>query len=352
MEIVTQNWGGQMVIKREYILVMASILCFIVGVIVGYLVIPKSTTQQASIIVVDDLGRTVTLSSPPKRIISVASAATRTLYDLGVLDRVVGVDKYSDDPPEAQNKTIVDPKNSEGILSLNPDLIIAWWYQQSYLAPIEEVDIPVIYIHPQTIDGIMNDIMLIGTAVGVPDKARQLVADLRVKLGYIEDLVDNLTETYGRPYVYVELYKPYKTIGRDTFTHNMVELAGGINIAGNLTGYPTLSDEYIIQADPDIILYESDSLTYDDFASRPGWENITAIKEHRVYYLDRHIATASPRFIEGLVFMVEKFFNVTVDLSSIGVPMKLSTQNGNNYTANVILSQRIFFGVPIYCEKQ
>jgi len=267
------------------------------------------------IVLIDDLGRNVTLDKPAERIVSLAPAATRTLYDLGALDKVVGVDKYSDDPPEAQNKTVVGATEIESIIALKPDLVISWWYYESELQQLEDLGIPVIYIHPTSIDGIYYDVLLIGKAVGLEEAAEKLVSNLKTRVAYVETLVRNLTKTIPRPKVYLELYSPYKTVGRNTFTHQLIELAGGVNIARNLTGYPKLSDEYIIEANPDVILYESD-LPLENFTERAGWYQINAVKNGKIYHLDRHITTASPRFIEGLEFMLWAFFGVSVPETS------------------------------------
>jgi iron complex transport system substrate-binding protein len=297
--------------------IIVAIIMLAVGFVGGYYMFRGQQVEEVpkEIVLIDDLGREVTLDKPAERVVSLAAAATRTLYDLGAFDKVVGVDKYSDDPPEAQNKTVVGSTDIESIVALEPDLVIAWWYYEQKLQQLEELGIPVIYIHPTTIEGIYFDILLLGKAVGAEEKAEDLVSNLKTRVAYIEALVKNLTKTTSRPKVYLELYSPYKTVGRNTFTHQMIELAGGINIAGNLTGYPKLSDEYIIEANPDVILYESD-LPLENFTNRAGWDQINAVKNEKIYHLDRHIATASPRFIEGLEFMIWAFFEVNVSETS------------------------------------
>lgn len=303
--------------RKMVAVIIVAIIMLAIGFVGGYYMFRGQLAEEApkEIVLVDDLGRKVTLDKPAERVVSLASAATRTLYDLGVFDRVVGVDKYSDDPPEAQNKTVVGTTDIESILVLEPDLVISWWYYESKLKQLEEVGISVIYIHPTSIEGIYFDILLIGKAVGAEEAAENLVSDLKTRVAYVEALIKNLTKTMPRPKVYLELYSPYKTVGRNTFTHQMIELAGGINIAGNLTSYPKLSDEYIIEANPDVILYES-SLPLENFTERPGWDQINAVKNSKIYHLDRHIATASPRFIEGLEFMVWAFFGVNMSETS------------------------------------
>lgn len=299
------------------IVIIVAIIMLAVGFAGGYYMFRGQQVGevQKKIVLADDLGRKVTLNRPAERVVSLAAAATRTLYDLGAFDKVVGVDKYSDDPLEAQNKTVVGSTDIESIVALKPDLVIAWWYYEEKLQQLEELGIPVIYIHPTTIEGIYFDILLLGKAVSAEEKAEDLVSSLKTRVAYMEALVKNLTETTSRPKVYLELYSPYKTVGRNTFTHQMIELAGGINIAGNLTGYPKLSDEYIIEANPDVILYEND-LPLENFTNRAGWDQIRAVKNKKIYYLDRHIVTASPRFIEGLEFMIWAFFEVNVSETS------------------------------------
>ena len=317
--------------------IIVAIIMLAVGFVGGYYMFRGQQVEEVpkEIVLIDDLGREVTLDKPAERVVSLAAAATRTLYDLGAFDKVVGVDKYSDDPPEAQNKTVVGSTDIESIVALEPDLVIAWWFYAEKLQQLEELGIPVIYIHPTTVEGIYFDILLLGKAVGAEEKAEDLVSNLKTRVAYIEALVKNLTKTAARPKVYLELYSPYKTVGRNTFTHQMIELAGGINIAGNLTGYPKLSDEYIIEANPDVILYESD-LPLENFTNRAGWDQINAVKNKKIYHLDRHIATASPRFIEGLEFMIWAFFEVNVSETSgyitLAVTSKSAVQTSTEMT--------------------
>ncbi|MHA1238581.1 MAG: ABC transporter substrate-binding protein [Candidatus Odinarchaeia archaeon] len=284
---------------------------------VAYVTLTPNIPQIQQYTVVDDLGHVIAFSQQPERVVSLASAATITLYNLSVYDRVVGIDKWIDDPALKEGKIICGSAyspNIEAILNATPDLVITWWYSEGKLDEIEAAGIPIIYIHPQSIEGILHDIELIGAAMNVTQTCQNLVALLRYQLDYISEYVDNMTDDYDKPNVYIELKTDYKSCGRDTFTSEMIEFAGGINIAANLTGYPILSDEYIINASVNVILYENDAYTENDFATRPGWDTIPAIVDHCVYYLKDDIATASPRFIEGLKFMVEKFWNTTIDL--------------------------------------
>ncbi|MHA1835381.1 MAG: ABC transporter substrate-binding protein [Candidatus Odinarchaeia archaeon] len=278
---------------------------------------PQLNQQPSQYTVVDDLGNVIIITHQPERVVSLASAATITLYNLSVYDRVVGIDKWIMDPVLQEGKVICGSAyspNIEAILNVTPDLVITWWYSEGKLDEVEAAGIPIVYIHPQSIEGILRDIELIGNVMNTTQTSNNLVALLRYQLDFMADFVDNMTDNYESPNVYIELKTEYKSCGRDTFTSEMIEFAGGVNIAANLTGYPILGDEYIINANVSIILYENEAFTESDFALRPGWDTIPAITDHKVYYLNDDIATASPRFIEGLKFMIECFWNTTLEL--------------------------------------
>jgi iron complex transport system substrate-binding protein len=100
--------------------------------------------------------------------------------------------------------------------------------------------------------------------------------------------------------VYLELYGPLKTVGRDTYTNDLLELAGACNIAGDAKGSVLLSAERLVQADPDVILVAGARSDAAALASRPGMTELRAVREGRVFALDRYWLVAGPRMPQSV----------------------------------------------------
>ncbi|MDI6917832.1 MAG: helical backbone metal receptor [Thermoplasmatales archaeon] len=251
---------------------------------------------------IDGEGRTIKITETPQRIVSMASSSTEILYEIGCWDKIVGVDKYSDYPSDAENKTNVGSCYSpslEIIIGLNPDLVIAWWYGRSSIESLEE-ETTVMYINPESVDDVMDLIKLYGLIMNKTSESDSLVDEMENRIDNVTDLVEGLNKT-ERPLVYYELSKKGRSTGQGTFTNELIFMAGGINIAADEPlRYPDLTDEYIIAKNPDVIVVVSYGAAVDEIKNRDGWENISAVKNNRVYSVDTHLVTSSPRLVDGL----------------------------------------------------
>ncbi len=260
-------------------------------------------TPEPTLTILDGAGRVVTIAGAPERIVSIASAATEILYAIGCGDNVVGVDEYSDYPPEVADKPKVgtgSELNVEAVLGLEPDLVIAWWFSREAISTLEEKGLTVVAINPRTVTEVLDTIRMLGLITGHLDEAENLIADMQARMDEITTMVKEIP-TEERPLVYYELYSPMKTTGAGTFTNELIFMAGGINIAaGEPVRYPVLSEEYIIERNPDVIIVVSGGASVEEIKARPGWENIRAVQNDRVYTIDRHLVTSSPRIVEGL----------------------------------------------------
>jgi len=275
----------------------------------GYLIAYKETKTQAEITLIDGVGRVVEIYETPKRVVSMASSATEILYAIGCGENIVGVDKYSDYPSDVKNKTVVGSSyspNLEAIVGLEPDLLIAWWYARDNLLPIED-KVTVMYINPQSVEDVLQLIRQIGLIMNKVEEAEELVEEMQSRIENITKITEDLNKSQ-RPLVYYELSKKGRTVGQGTFTNELIYMAGGINIAADEPfRYPDLTDEYIIARNPDVIVVVSYGASVEEIKSRNGWQNINAIKNDRVYSIDRHLVTSSPRLVDGLEQLAKWF---------------------------------------------
>lgn len=268
-----------------------------------------ASAEAAPLTVVDDVGRSVVLRGPPKRIMTLAPSNTEVLFALGAQDRIVAVDQWSDFPPAAKAKHRVAPLNPslEQIVSFSPDLILSAHGGAEPLLPLERQGIQVMIFAPRTLDDIYRNILLMGRIVDAEARAEGLVRAMRQRVGAVVQRVRDAP----RPTVFIELdgsdpSRPF-TAGPGSFIDLLVRLAGGANIAATTRGaWPQFSLEELIRADPDLIILSDASApinpqTPELVASRSGWSRLRAVRRGAIFPIDSDlISRPGPRIVEGL----------------------------------------------------
>jgi iron complex transport system substrate-binding protein len=273
---------------------------------------PVATPRVTSypLTVKDDAGRMVTVARKPQRIVSLAPSNTEILFAIGLGDRVVGVDKFSNYPPQAKSKPVISEYSStnlEQVLAATPDLILATSVAKpDAIAALEGRGIPVIVLNPANVDGVLDNISLVGQLADANADAAKLRGDLEARLATI---AAQLKTSTTRPRVYFELdSSQYFTVGPKSFIDDEITRAGGANIAADAgTPYPKLSPEQIIAKDPEVILLSDEGLgaTIESVKARPGWNVISAVKSGRIAGIDPDIASRpGPRVLDALEQMV------------------------------------------------
>jgi iron complex transport system substrate-binding protein len=249
----------------------------------------------------------VIISGQPRSIISLSATATEILFAIGAGDQVVAVDEFSDFPPEAPTTDLSGfTPNVEAIASYVPDLVILSFDPEGLVASLSSLDIPVIqHGAAVTIDDTYTQIEQLGAATGHVAEAAGLVAEMQTA---IDELVATLpSSTQGLTY-YHELDDTLFSVTSTTFIGQLYSLLGLVNIADGSDpdgfGYPQLSAEVIIAADPDFI-FLADTIccgqNQSTVAARPGWETLQAVVGGRVIELDDAIASRwGPRVVDLL----------------------------------------------------
>jgi iron complex transport system substrate-binding protein len=251
--------------------------------------------------VFDDLGRLVAINGTPERIISLAPSNTEILFALGLGDRVVGVTDYCDYPPEALNKTKVGGyanPDVEKIVALNPDLIlVAHGTPMDVINSMAGLGLTVFGIKTTDLDDLLNDIRRIAEITDKEVEAQALTFEMESRIQAVTNQTDELEQ---RPRVfYIVWHDPLWTAGSGTFIHELIEKGGGVNIFGNVTGYPTISIEEVIARDPEIIITSEWSYEWAINASELASTN--ASQTGRIYTLDDDLVQRpGPRLVEGL----------------------------------------------------
>ena len=241
----------------------------------------------------------------PASIVSLSATATEILFAIGAGDQVVAVDSFSNYPSEAPTTDLsaFEP-NLEAIVAYDPDLVVISYDPGELVAGLEAVGIPTIVQFTATsLDDVYSQVADLGVATGQIDGAAEVNGQIRAG---IERAVADAPATETPVRIYHELDDTFYSATSSTFIGQMYELLGMTNVAdvmdadGSNFGYPQLSPEYLIEADPQMIVI-TDLVGYDadDVAARPGWTVLSAVKSGNIVQIDADIASRwGPRVVE------------------------------------------------------
>ena len=196
-----------------------------------------------SVTLTDQIGREVAIEKLPERIVSLAPSNTEILYALGLEEKIVGVTDYCDYPEAAKNKEKIggfSEPNIEKIVSVKPDLVVATNMHQKSVEELEKLNIPSVVLDPKDFDEMFASIEIIGKATGQQDEALTLIKNLKARMENVEDVVAKV-KLDKRPKVYYEIWpSPITTSGPGTFVDDIIQRAGGENIAKDAQSLPSV----------------------------------------------------------------------------------------------------------------
>lgn len=256
----------------------------------------------------DDEGGSVTLAAAPKQIVSLTPATTEIAFALGAGSKVVGVTASDDYPAEVKSLPQVATYASidvEKIVSLHPDLVLAGgngFNDPKAIASLRSLGVQVLVVYAKDVTGVLSDIRLVGTALGLGPEASTMADSMRES---IDAIAKAATPTGPRPRIFYELDATKEIYGpaSDSFIAEMITLAGGDPIT---TGSPTvysISLEKLVAADPQVIVMGDANYgtTADQVAARAGWSVMSAVKTNAIRPVDDVIVTRpGPRLVQGL----------------------------------------------------
>jgi iron complex transport system substrate-binding protein len=273
----------------------------------------------------------------PKRIVSLSPSNTEILFAVGAVDRVVGVTDHCNFPAALESrvnsgKTVRvggywDP-SVETIVGLKPDLVLVSTAKCTVKTnnckikcsrrcektvnvanKLKSLGITVVILAPHSLDDVLNDILVVGDVTGNVTEAKALVDNLRQRINSVIVASKNIS---NRPKVYFEVWNdPYISVNQNTWIGNIIQLAGGKNVfAESATEWPMISSEGIIERNPDVLVFPVIPGvprfwgSFEDVKKRQGWNGTSAVKEDRLYELERDlISRPGPRLVESLEFL-------------------------------------------------
>ena len=249
-----------------------------------------------------------------ERIVSISTVATEMLFAIDAGDRVVAVDSMSNYPAEAPTTDLSGYQpNVEAILGFAPDLVVLSYDPGDVVAGLEAAGVATLLQGAAyTLADTYDQITALGAITGDVDEAAALVAGMQSEMAELAASVWERDEPLS---YYHELDDTLYTVTSSTFIGEVYALAGLVNAAdaadpdGASWGYPQLSAEYLLDADPDLIFLADTrccSQTAVTVAERPGWETLTAVTNGTVVELDDDVASRwGPRIVHLLRVIVD-----------------------------------------------
>jgi iron complex transport system substrate-binding protein len=273
------------------------------------------------VIITDAHNNTVVLSHPAKRIVSTSTCAVELLVILGVGDRVVGVTDYqflNDSVMQGHLPNAVPcgkylTPSAEKIAILKPDIMITYFRQK----PLNEVQlreqgIPVLYVDSCIPSAINNDTLVLARLTGTEANATRYMDFNSRYLSLIESRISSGNVT--QPRIYIEQDGAFITHGHGTSGDEMISLLHGKNIAHNLTESALVDREWVVANNPDIIIKAAGdtkmlnpSQVYGEILARPGFSEVTAIKNKKLYIIHSPL-TSRPRYIITLLYLAKQVY--------------------------------------------
>lgn len=276
---------------------------------------------------VDGRGDTITLDARPERVMSIAPSTTEIVVELQRLARLsqrnqsknlqsvarlVAVSDHCDLPAHAgdiMRLPIYPAPSIEALMVLEPDLILAADITSlQVVAHLRRMGLTVIVLNSAGLDGVVEDIRLVGQALDLPVAAEMIITDFQAVRTRIRAALE--TADFPKPRVLMALSPTLDyCVGQGVYADSLIQEAGGHNL-GAITGvaWPKLSTEGVLAMDPDAIFILSDSASeanqrqvIANYNKHPAWKEIKAVQTGAVYLLaSDHFSVPGPRLKEAL----------------------------------------------------
>jgi len=280
------------------------------GLIVLLAAVLCSFSLAAEISVEDDFGNSLVLEQPAQRIISLAPNITEVLFHIGAGEQIVGADEYSNYPEQAKGIVRVNnhaAANYELILSLQPDLVIAWQSGNGdkIINRIRLLGIPVFVVETRSLEDIPNLFVRFGALSGHVENARQKAESFSQRLSLLRD--QNSAKPEVRTF-YQIWDEPLITLNGKHMVSSVIELCGGRNIfADAIPLVPYVNIESVVAADPQVIIAGGSKEEKPHWFNRwRKWGKVSAVRNEHVYLIGADLMQRhSVRLLEGAELMCD-----------------------------------------------
>ena len=276
-----------------------------------------SLSVMADVRVVDDNDDEVRLAAPAQRIISLAPNITEVLFHIGAGEQIVGADEYSNYPEAAKQILRVNnhaAANYELILSLKPDLVIAWQSGNGdkIISPLRKLGIPVFVVETREIERIPNLFRRFGQLSGNNELAQQRIEEFTQSLQLLGDAQKgkSVVRTF-----YQIWDQPLITLNGKHMVSDVIGLCGGVNVFADAAPLvPYVNIESIVAADPQVIIAGGSQDEQSSwFSSWQKWDGISAVQHKQIYLIPADLMQRhSVRILDGAQMMCEYLDNARI----------------------------------------
>jgi iron complex transport system substrate-binding protein len=256
--------------------------------------------------VVDELGRTVRIPQPVRRIVSLSPSSTETIYALGLQDRLVGDTDYCNYPLDAQKKTkvggAINP-SLEVIASLHPDLVLVTKLNRLETAQsLAELGIPSYATDPHTVADILSSIKTLADVLGVPESGASVAEDMQRRLNDLQHRIGDLPPIRV---LFVVWTQPLISTGQHTFLADALRHAGAVSIVNSSQDWPQVNLEEVVKLQPDFLVFAESqpgdsSREVEKLATLPGWKIVHAIRDRRYAVISDAVNRPAPRIVSAI----------------------------------------------------
>lgn len=266
--------------------------------------------------IIDDLGHRIKIKQDVKKIVSLVPTNSELVCILDC-ERLKGGTRYDRFPDELVKRVMekkiriigggFDP-NLEMIIEIGPDLILANGpSQQRVVLPLKRMGYPIMSLYPQNIEQLKRDFLLLGEILGRKAKAIKIVKDVDRGLKEIQ----KKTRSKKRKRVYIQTWpNPKITVGKGSFSHSLITLAGGINVFGDMHfDSGKVGIEWIIKRNPQVLIFTDNQVEFvKKIVKRPEWSQIAGVKNNHICLINEAFLRRRIQFIDGLEKIYECLF--------------------------------------------
>ena len=254
---------------------------------------PVAPPPAATRTFTDDRGKSVRVSWPPQRIVSIVPSGTELLFAVGAGEQVVGVTTCCDWPPEAQNREKVGniTVDFERMAALRPDLVVtSWAVAKKATIELETKGYAVYSIDPRSFEDIAGALRRLGAITDRDAQGERAAAALEARVAAVKGGA-------GPTFYFEHSSDPLGSTGPESYAGDALRRAGGRNILEG--GWRLIDWETVMKADPEVILIGHHRKEALD--QRAGWAALRAVRNGRVHFVTKeHFVYPTPRLATGL----------------------------------------------------
>lgn len=259
--------------------------------------------------ITDSTGSEVVIEKEPTKVVSFSPVVTETVAALGKEAVLVGRTSFCDYPESVASIPVmgdVTTHNLELIAEAEPDVVLASAFvEEGTKEQLKQLGIPLVITYSsESFTGAYDDIAMIGKVLNANEKSDAIIKDMKERVAAVEDKV-KAVENKPKVYYVLSFIQGDFTATGETFISEMIEKAGGVNIASDATGWG-YNKESLIEKNPDILILDNMAGSLDDLKKAEGYKDLEAVKNGNVFIIDGNLLNRTgPRLAEGFEAIAE-----------------------------------------------